>query len=150
MPRKMKIPYFYSLLLLLFCVATSFSSVKGWCVDNRNENIDTHIELSDCHSDFSACDDIALVNVEKAHSADNQHCTTCFDVTPDILVAKMLDDSFGSLVSPPPSNAIFPLQQYSDLKTFSTSSSSVAIALDQSSSCQTQQNKAIRTVVLLI
>lgn len=151
MPRKTKNPYFYLLLLFLICVTTSFSSIKGWCVDNRNENIDTHIELSDCHSNVSDCDGSALVNVELAHSTDNnKHCTTCLDVTPDILVAKVLDDSLGSLVSPPSSNAISPLQQYSNLKTFATAASNVALATDQSSSRQTLQNKAIRTVVLLI
>jgi len=146
----MKFIKFFSLLLPLIFFSTSFSSVIEWCVDNGNENISTHISLSDCHSDFSSCEDSALVNATMTHSTDNKQCTTCVDVTPDVLVAKLFDDSFGSLVSPPPSNSIFPPQQYSDLNTFSIASPGEVMEIDRSTSRQSQQNKATRSVVLLI
>ena len=146
----MKISCFYLLLVFLIVAATSFSSAKGWCVDNGDEKIDMHIALSDCHSDFSACDDADLFAIETTHSADNKQCTTCFDVTPDVLVANLFDDALLSLVSPPVSNSIFPPQQYSDLKTFAIASPGDAMAIDRSSSRQSLQNKATRSVVLLI
>ena len=150
MLRITKIPYFYSLFLTLIFATSSFSSVQGWCIESRNENIGSHIALSDCHSDFSTCDDTTLFNVLTTHSTDKTHCTTCYDVRPDILAAKLYTDSYGSLVAPPPSNGIISPQQYSELKSFATASPGETMAFDLSSSHHTQQNKAIRTVVLLI
>jgi hypothetical protein len=150
MLRIAKIPYFYSLLLLLICITSSFSSVQGWCIESRGENIDTHIELSDCHSVFSACDDTTPSDVPPAHATDKNGCTSCFDIETDIIAAKLVNDSCGSLVAPPPSNGIIAPQQYSELKSFATASPGDGMAFDQSSLPQTPQNKAIRTVVLLI
>ena len=148
--KKLKPLNFYALLLIFIGIATSFSSVKAWCVEKGNEKIGTHIELSDCHSDFPVSDATTLFNVETAHSTENKKCTTCYDIRPDILAAKVFDDPFGSLVFPPPCNDIPPSREYSGLKTFSTQSPGNAVAISQSSSRQTQQNKAIRTVILLI
>lgn len=150
MLRAIKIPYFYSLLLILIFATSSFSSAQGWCVESRNENVGSHIALSDCHSDFSTCDDTTFFNVLTTHSPDKPDCTTCYDVRPEILATKLFDDSIESLVSPPPSNTITSPQQYSDLKTFAITSPGDRVVIDQSSTRQTLQNKAIRTVVLLI
>lgn len=119
-------------------------------MEKGNENVGTHIELSDCHSDFPVGDATTLFNVETAHSTDNKKCTNCYDIGPDILATKVLDDSFGSLVFPPLCNGIFPPQEYSGIKASSIPSPGDVVAIDQLSSRQTQQNKAIRTVVLLI
>lgn len=150
MLRTIKIRYFYSLLLILIFATSSFSSVQGWCVESGNENVGSHIALSDCHLDFSTCDDTTFFNVLTTHSPDKPDCTTCYDVRPEILATNFFDDSFGSLVSPPPSNTITSPQQSSALKTFAIASPGVGMVIDQSSTRQTQQNKAIRTVVLLI
>lgn len=150
MLRTIKIRYFYSLLLILISATFSFSSVRGWCVESGNENVDSHIALSDCHSDISACNDTTFPNVQTTHSPDQPDCTTCSDVRLEILATNFFDDSFGSLVSPPPSNPITSPQLYSALKTFATASPGVGMVVDQASTRQTQQNKAIRTVVLLI
>lgn len=150
MPKKLKSPNFYALILIFIGIATTFSSVKGWCVERGNEKIGAHIELLDCHSDFPIGDTTTLVNVETTHPTDKKKCTTCYDIRPDILAAKVLDDSFGSLVFPPLCNGIPPPQEYSGLKTFSIPSPGDVVAIDQLSSRQTQQNKALRTVVLLI
>jgi hypothetical protein len=150
MLRKIKIPYLYSLLLILIFATSSFSSVQGWCVESGNEKVGFHIALSDCHSDFSNCDDTTFFNVLTTHSTDKTHCTTCYDVRPETLAAKVFDDSIVSLVSPPSSNRIVFPQQYSNLKTFSVASPGDRVVIDQSSTRQTLQNKAIRAVVLLI
>ncbi len=150
MLRIAKIPYFYSSLLILICLTSCFSSVKGWCVESRNDIIDTHIELSDCHSDFSACDVTTPFEVPPAHTSGENDCATCYDIESDVIAAKLVNDSCGSLVAPPPSNGIIPPQQYSQLTSFATASPGETMAFQQSSSHHTLQNKAIRTVVLLI
>lgn len=148
MPRKSKTHCFYSLLLLLICVATSFSSVKGWCFDNENESVDTHVLLADCHSNSSVWEDTTLLDVEMTHSTDNKRCTTCYDLTSNIVAAKLFDDSLESLVSAPPTNNIFSPQQYSEY--FSATLPLDAEEKYQSFFPQTQQYKSFRTTVLLI
>lgn len=150
MLKTIKIPYFYSLLLILIFATSSFSSVQGWCIESGNENVGSHIALSNCHLDFSACDDTTFFNVQTTHSPDKPDCTTCYDIRPEILATNFFNDSFGSLVSPPPRNTIASPHQYSALITFALASPADEVTVNQSSTRQTQQNKAIRTVILLI
>lgn len=132
------------LIIVIIGITMSFSSVKGWCVDNGDNNIGTHIELSDCHSDFSMRD-----GVETAHSTDNSKCTTCYDIRLDIIAVKVIDDSFGSLVPPPLCNKIFPPQEYLDIIHSSILSTGYVSTFDQSS-WRRQTQQTIRAVVLLI
>jgi hypothetical protein len=150
MLQTIKIPYFYSLFLVLIFATSSFSSVRGWCVESGNEDVDFHIALSDCHTAFSTFADPTPFNVLATHSTDKTHCTTCYDVRPEILATKLFDDSIESLVSPPSSNTITSPQQFSALKTFAIASPGDRVVINQSSTRQTLQNKALRTVVLLI
>jgi len=150
MPRIPKIQYFSSLLLVLIYVTSSFSGVEGWCVESGKVNVLTQIDVLDCHSGSAASNDTTPFNTQPSHSTEKHPCTTCYDIKPDILATKLLDDSFGSLVAPPASNTIFLPEQYSGLKTFAIASPGDVTATAYSSFLQTQQNKAIRTVVLLI
>lgn len=150
MRRTTKISYLYSLLLVLLFAGASFSGINGWCVESRAETVHAHIALIDCHSGFSVCDDTTDFNVQSTHTADTKNCTTCFDVKPDILAVKLFDDCCRVLVFPPHSNTLFTPQPYSDLKAFSIVTPGKVAAFDQSSFRQTQQNQAVRTVVLLI
>lgn len=146
----MKNPYYYVLLLLFIVITTSFSSVKGWCVDKGNGSATAHIRLSDCHSVLSVCDESGTFDVEVAHSKGNKNCQTCLDVTPAVFEVKLSDDSFGSLFFSPLCDSIFSLQQHSDIETFAIASLNDRVAIDKSFSHQDQQNKALRTTVLLI
>ena len=147
----MKILYYCSLFLLVL-VATSFLSVKGWCIDKINESVVAHIKLTDCHSGFSVTKDIELFKIATSQSTDNKHCTSCHDRSPDLYAVKLFDDSFGSPVSAPSCNSIFSPHWLSIHTVFTTLApgDAVAMATNQPSSRQTQQNKAIRTAVLLI
>jgi len=147
--QKMETLKRHLLILVIIGITMSFSSVKGWCVDNGYNNRGTHIELSECHSDFLMRDASDRVNVETAHSTDNPKCTTCYDTRPDIIAAKVIDDSFGSLVPPPLCNSIFPPQEYSDIVYSSIPSPGYVLTFDQSS-WRRQTQQSIRAVVLLI
>jgi hypothetical protein len=152
MLKKTKPLRYYSLLLIIICATTSFLSVRGWCIDDGDTSVETHVELSACHSKMRVCDETSSVTFERSHTVDNNNCTTCFDVQVDssFIASKSIDDFFGSFVSPPPSSTIFFPQQYSELKSFSIASSGGVVAIDQSSSRQNPQTIAIRTVVLQI
>lgn len=151
MLRKVKISY-YSSLFLLALVITNFLSVNGWCVDKMNDGIVAHIKLTDCHSGFSVTKEIELFKIATSQSTDNKHCTFCHDRSPDLYAVKLFDDFFGSPVSAPSCNSISPPPWLSLHTVFTTLApgDSVAMATDQSSLRQTQQNRAIRTAVLLI
>ncbi len=151
MLRKSKIKHICSALLIFICATVSLLSVKGWCIDNGNESVKPHVELSACHGEIRGCDDTSPVTSGTPHTAENNECTTCYDVSADSsLVAKLFDDFFASLVSTPPINGIFLPQQHSKLKSFSTASPSDVLTIDQSSSRQNPQAIALRTIVLLI
>lgn len=150
MPRIPKIQYFSSLLLVLIYATSSFSDVKGWCVESEKVSILSQIGVLDCHSSAAASNDTTPFNTRPSHATEMPPCTTCYDIKPDILATKLLDDSAGSLVAPPASNTMFFPEQYSGLKTFAIASPDDVAATAHSSFPQTEQNKAIRTVVLLI
>lgn len=150
MPRKSIIQYFSSLLLILIYVSSSCSGVKGWCVESGKVNILTQIEVLNCHSGFVVRDGNTPFDTRPSHATDKQPCTTCYDIKPDILATKLLDDSFGSLVAPPASNTLFLADQYSGLKTFAIALAGDNTATAQAFFLQTQQEKASRTVVLLM
>jgi hypothetical protein len=151
MPRIAELHYISSLLLVLCYATSSFSGVKGWCVEGGRVNILSQIEMLNCHSGSAANDDTAPCNTRPAHATGKQPCTTCFDIKPDILATKLLDDSSNSLVAPPTGNTIFLADEYSGLKAFAIASPGDTTATGGQTSClQTQQVKAIRTVILLI
>jgi hypothetical protein len=150
MPRITKIQYFTSILLVLIYVTSSFSGVEGWCVESGKVNILTQIEVLDCHSGSAESDDTTPFDTRPSHATQKHPCTTCYDIKPDILATKLLDDSFGSLAAPPASNPLFLVGPFSGLKTFAIASPGIVTATAQSPFLQTLQNKAIRTVVLLI
>lgn len=141
----------YSLsLLLIIMVAMSFLSIKGWCIEKSNETVKVHTNLAHCHSGISVNKDTVLCEVEPAHSSGNKHCSSCHDLTPDIRLAKLFNESFVSPLSAPSCNSIFPPYSHSDLTSFAVLSPGDVSANDRSSSSQTQQNIALRTVILLI
>ena len=152
MHRKSNILRFCSLLLIVICAAVSMLSVKGWCIDNGNETVETHVELSACHSKIRISDEPSSVVSVRSHTVDNNNCTTCVDVSVDssLVASKLFTDSLGSFVTTPSISSIFFPQQYSELKSFSAASSNREVAIDQSSSRQKTQTIALRTVVLLI
>jgi hypothetical protein len=150
MPRIANPQYFFSLLLVLFYATSYFSGVKGWCIEGGRVNILTQIEVLDCHSGSAANDDTAPCNTRPAHATEKQPCTTCFDIKPDILATKLLDDSCKCLVAPPAGNPIYLADEYSGLKALAIASPGDTTATGQASCLQTLQVKAIRTVVLLI
>lgn len=152
MLRKFKNIRFYSSLLIVICATVSFLSVKGWCIDNGNEIIETHVELSACHSKIRTCDEPSSVVSGSSHEIDNNNCSACVDVSVDssLVASKSFNNSSGWFVSAPLNNSIFLPQQCSKLKNFSVASSGGAVAIDQSTPRQNLQAIAIRTVVLLI
>lgn len=151
MVPKVKISYYCSLFLLAL-VATSILSVKGWCIDKINESVVAHIKLTDCHTGFSVTEDTPIFKIATSQSTENKHCTSCHARTPDVYAVKLFDDFLGSPVSTPSCNIISPPHWLSSHTVFTTLApgDAVAMATNQSSSRQTQQNKAIRTAVLLI
>lgn len=150
MPRKSKFPYFFCFILIVISITTCFAGSNGWCVDQNITSEDTHIELSDCHSILSVYNETVVRNLETKHSTGNKHCTTCYDITPDVLAIKLLDDLFESHLFVPSLSTIYIPLQYSELESFSIASSGGVVAIYQSFSLQNPLTIAIRTVVLLI
>lgn len=147
--QKMKTLKNKLLILVIIGITMSFSSVKGWCVDNGDNNIVTHIELSDCHSDFSMTDANDRFSSETAHSTDTPKCNSCYNIRPDIIAVKVIDDSLGSLVPPPLCNKIILPQEYLGIIYSSIPSPGYVLTFDQSS-WRRQTQQSIRAVVLLI
>lgn len=150
MARKSKIPNIFFFFLIFISITTCFAGSNGWCVDQSITSEDTHVELSDCHSILSVCDETAVRNLETTRSSGDKHCTTCYDFTPDVLVVKLLDDLFESHLFAPSLSTIYIPLPYSEIESFSIASSGGVVAIDQSFSRQNPQTIAIRTVVLLI
>lgn len=152
MIRRSKPRKYYALQLIFICITLSILSVKGWCVNTSNDRIETHIRLITCHSEKRVCNDSPpSIASQMSHSADNKHCTSCFEISPESIVAlKLFDDSFDAFISTSHSNSFTVPQLYSELKSFSTASLDGVLATNESSSRQNLQILTLRSIVLLI